>query len=67
MGLFGDEHPYTAVTEYINRMCGESYDEEDLSGLPDLIEVVKLQSTGPTEASRAIRKTGIQAMIMADK
>lgn len=56
MGIFGDEHPYTAVTEYINRMCGGAYEEEDLSGLPDLIEVVKLQSTGPTEASRAIRE-----------
>ncbi|CCG82951.1 VHS domain protein [Taphrina deformans PYCC 5710] len=56
MGLFSEEHPYSAVTEYINRMCGESYEEEDLSGLPDLIEVVKLQDGGPTEASRAIRK-----------
>lgn len=55
MGLFSEEHPYSAVTEYINRMCGENYEEDDLSGLPDLIEVVKLQDGGPTEASRAIR------------
>ena len=56
MGLFGEEHPYTAVTQYVNRMCDESVDEEDLSGLPDLIEVIKLQNGGTTEASRAIRK-----------
>lgn len=59
MGIFSEEHAYTAVTEYINRMCGESYDEEDLSGLPDLIEVVRLQNGGPTEASRAIRGLNI--------
>lgn len=56
MGFFSDEHPYTAVTEYINRMTGEQYGEDDLSGLPDLIEVVKIQTGGSTEASRAIRK-----------
>jgi LAS seventeen-binding protein 5 len=27
-----------------------------LAGIPDLIEVIKLQSTGPTEAARALRK-----------
>lgn len=56
MGFFSDEHPYTAVTEYINRMTGEQYSEDDLSGLPDLIEVVKLQRIGVHEASRALRK-----------
>ncbi|ORY86131.1 VHS domain protein, partial [Protomyces lactucae-debilis] len=56
MGLFSDEHPYTAVTERIIRLTSSDYEEDDLSGLPELIEVVKIQSTGPTEASRAIRK-----------
>lgn len=27
-----------------------------MSGIPDLVEVIKLQATGPTEAARAIRK-----------
>lgn len=27
-----------------------------MSGIPDLVEAIKLQSTGPTEAARAIRK-----------
>ncbi|KAK4704651.1 LAS seventeen-binding protein 5, partial [Phenoliferia sp. Uapishka_3] len=32
------------------------YDEEDYEGIPELVESINLQSTGPTEASRAIRK-----------
>ena len=27
-----------------------------MSGIPDLVEAIKLQATGPTEAARAIRK-----------
>ena len=48
--------PYTAVTVQIERMTKEEYEEEDLSGIVDLIEVIKLQSSGPIEAARAIRK-----------
>ena len=57
MGIFSEEHPYTAVTEYVNRMTGRDHDEEDLSDLPELIEVIKMQSSGITESSRAIRKS----------
>ncbi|MCJ1245302.1 putative actin patch assembly and actin polymerization protein [Trapelia coarctata] len=56
MHLFKQDKPYTAVTVQIERLCKEEYDVEDLSGIVDLIEVVKLQSSGPTEAARAIRK-----------
>jgi len=37
-------------------MTSEQYDDEDLSGIIDLIEVIRIQSSGPTEAARAIRK-----------
>lgn len=41
----------------IERLTGEAYEEDDLSGIPDLVEVIKLQDTaGATEAARAIRK-----------
>ena len=56
MPLFKQDKPYTAVTVQIERLCKEEFDVEDLSGIVDLIEVVKLQSSGPTEAARAIRK-----------
>ncbi|KAL3956409.1 hypothetical protein ACCO45_009255 [Purpureocillium lilacinum] len=48
--------PYSAVTVTIENLTSESYPEDDLSGIPDLVEVIKLQASGPTEAARAIRK-----------
>ncbi|PSK54820.1 Protein lsb5 [Elsinoe australis] len=48
--------PYTAVSVQIDRMTSEQNDEDDLSGLIDLIEVIRIQGSGPTEAARAIRK-----------
>jgi hypothetical protein len=48
--------PYTAVTVTIERLTSEALAVDDVSGIPDLVEVVNLQPTGPSEASRAIRK-----------
>ncbi|EMR63026.1 putative vhs domain-containing protein [Eutypa lata UCREL1] len=48
--------PYSAVTVTVERLTSEQYEEDDLSGIPDLVEVIKLQSSGPTEAARALRK-----------
>lgn len=48
--------PFSAVTVTVEQLTSEAYEEDDLSGIPDLVEVVKLQATGPAEAARAIRK-----------
>ena len=48
--------PYSSVTVTIENLTSERYEEDDVGGIPDLVEVVGLQSTGPTEAARAIRK-----------
>lgn len=48
--------PYTAITVQIDRLTSEQYNADDMSGIPDLIEVIRLQAEGPTEAARAIRK-----------
>ena len=48
--------PYSAITVQIDRLTSEQYDADDMSGIPDLIEVIRLQSEGPAEAARAIRK-----------
>ena len=48
--------PYSSVTVAIETLTGEQYEEDDFSGIPELVESIKLQSTGPTEAARAIRK-----------
>lgn len=44
------------MTVTIERLTSEAVAVDDLSGVPDLVEVVNLQPTGPSEASRAIRK-----------
>ncbi|KAH7367486.1 VHS domain-containing protein [Plectosphaerella cucumerina] len=56
MSMFSQKKPYSAVTTQIELLTSEDYPEDDLSGLVDLIEVIKLQVTGPTEAARALRK-----------
>lgn len=48
--------PYTAITVQIDRLTSEQYDTDDWSGIPDLVEVIRLQDSGPTEAARALRK-----------
>lgn len=40
----------------VDRLTSEQYEEDDISGIVELIDVVRIQSAGPTEAARAIRK-----------
>lgn len=54
--MFSQKKPYSAVTVTVERLTSEQFEEDDLSGIPDLVEVIKLQSSGPAEAARAIRK-----------
>lgn len=56
IGLCRQKKPYTAITVQIDRLTSEQYEEDDISGVFDLVEVIRLQSSGPTEAARAIRK-----------
>ncbi|KAF1912103.1 hypothetical protein BDU57DRAFT_523467 [Ampelomyces quisqualis] len=50
------KHAFTAVTVQIERLTSEQYEENDIGGVVDLIEVIRIQSSGPTEAARALRK-----------
>ncbi|KAI1069609.1 hypothetical protein NW752_002212 [Fusarium irregulare] len=56
MSVFATKKPFSAVTVTVENLTSEAYEEEDLSGIPELVEVITLQATGPTEAARAIRK-----------
>lgn len=55
-GFMGSRKPFTAVTDWIDRLCTQRYAEEEYDGIPELVEAINLQSTGPAEASRALRK-----------
>ncbi|KAB8263880.1 major facilitator superfamily domain-containing protein [Aspergillus pseudonomiae] len=54
--MFHSSKPYSAVSVQIEVLTSEQYDVEDSSGIVDLIEAVVIQGSGPTEASRALRK-----------
>jgi hypothetical protein len=44
------------VTVQVEVLTSEQYEEDDSAGIVDLIEVIRIQASGPTEASRALRK-----------
>lgn len=48
--------PYTAITVTVDRLCNCDAEDEIYGELPSLTESIRLQSAGPTEAARAIRK-----------
>ena len=52
----GSKKPYSAVTVQVDSLTSEQYEEDDLAGIFDLVEVVRIQESGPTEAARALRK-----------
>lgn len=54
--LLSQRKPYTAITVQIDRLTSEQYEEDDIGGIIDLVDVIRIQDSGPTEAARAIRK-----------
>ncbi|PKY03036.1 VHS domain protein [Aspergillus campestris IBT 28561] len=54
--MFHSSKPYSAVSVQIEVLTGEQYEVEDSSGIVDLIEAIRIQASGPSEASRALRK-----------
>jgi hypothetical protein len=54
--ISGQKKPYSAITVQIERLTGEEHAENDVTGIPDLVDVIRIQDTGPAEAARAIRK-----------
>ncbi|WPK27238.1 hypothetical protein PUMCH_004615 [Australozyma saopauloensis] len=56
MPIFG-EKPFTSITVKVNQLCNKSDDFGSIElYLGDLLSLISLQSSGATEAARAIRK-----------
>ncbi|EXJ95164.1 hypothetical protein A1O1_00283 [Capronia coronata CBS 617.96] len=53
---YKQKKPFSAISVHVEQLTSETYDEDDLAGVPDLLEVVKLQATGSQEVARALRK-----------
>ncbi|WRT70251.1 uncharacterized protein IL334_007246 [Kwoniella shivajii] len=49
--------PHSSITDWVEVLSSDRYDELSLDGIPELVESVNIQSyQGTTEAARAIRK-----------
>jgi len=53
---FTKEKPRSSITEWVDILTSPAYEDEVYDGIPELIHSIDLQASGPTEASRAIRK-----------
>lgn len=51
------EKPHSSITDWVEVLSSDRYDELSLDGIPELVDSINLQGhQGTTEASRAIRK-----------
>ncbi|KAL7418472.1 hypothetical protein Q5752_006930 [Cryptotrichosporon argae] len=51
------EKPHSSITDWVEVLSSDRYDELSLDGIPELVESINLQGLqGTTEAARAIRK-----------
>ncbi|OCF38205.1 hypothetical protein I317_07245 [Kwoniella heveanensis CBS 569] len=54
---FEEGKPHSSITDWIEVLSSDRYEELSLDGIPELVESVNIQAyQGTTEASRAIRK-----------
>ncbi|KAJ7492404.1 hypothetical protein FB451DRAFT_1502684 [Mycena latifolia] len=53
---FNREKPHSSISDWVDILTADSLDDEAYDGIPELVDSINLQGTGPTEASRAIRK-----------
>ncbi|KAF9454067.1 hypothetical protein P691DRAFT_770788 [Macrolepiota fuliginosa MF-IS2] len=53
---FGRDKPHSSVTDWVEIMTAAQTAEESYEGIPELVDAINLQSSGPTEAARALRK-----------
>ncbi|PSS29581.1 hypothetical protein PHLCEN_2v2729 [Hermanssonia centrifuga] len=53
---FNREKPRSSITEWVEILTSPNYEDEAYDGIPELVDSINIQATGPAEASRAIRK-----------
>ncbi|KDR85416.1 hypothetical protein GALMADRAFT_234278 [Galerina marginata CBS 339.88] len=53
---FGREKPHSSITDWVDILTGSGIAEEAYDGIPELVDSIGLQASGPAEASRALRK-----------
>ncbi|KAI6136453.1 hypothetical protein F5141DRAFT_1185419 [Pisolithus sp. B1] len=51
-----EKKPHSSITQLVDLLTGQDHAKESYDDLPELASSISLQSTGPAEASRALRK-----------
>ncbi|KAG8826910.1 putative actin patch assembly and actin polymerization protein [Serendipita sp. 401] len=50
------DKPHSSISDWIDILSSENYTADELDGIPELVDSINLQASGPAEASRSIRK-----------
>ncbi|KAL1697577.1 hypothetical protein GGG16DRAFT_41729 [Schizophyllum commune] len=53
---FSREKPHSSITDWVDILTANTIDDEAYDGIPELVDSINLQASGPAEASRALRK-----------
>ncbi|GJE85873.1 hypothetical protein PsYK624_019520 [Phanerochaete sordida] len=53
---FNREKPHSSITEWVEILTAPGTEDEAYDGIPELVDSISIQATGPAEASRAVRK-----------
>ncbi|KIP10112.1 hypothetical protein PHLGIDRAFT_125773 [Phlebiopsis gigantea 11061_1 CR5-6] len=53
---FNREKPHSSITEWVEILTAQGTGDEAYDGIPELVDSINIQATGPAEASRALRK-----------
>ncbi|KAL1748994.1 hypothetical protein HDZ31DRAFT_79333 [Schizophyllum fasciatum] len=53
---FSREKPHSSITDWVDILTANTIGEEAYDGIPELVDSINLQASGPAEASRALRK-----------
>jgi len=56
ISAFNREKPNSSITQWVEILTSLNYDDEAYDGIPEIVDSINLQPTGPSEASRALRK-----------
>ncbi|KIL71716.1 hypothetical protein M378DRAFT_6415 [Amanita muscaria Koide BX008] len=51
-----DNKPHSSVTEWVEILTSNKIEDEAYEGVPELVDAIDLQASGPAEAARALRK-----------
>ncbi|KAF9643455.1 hypothetical protein BDM02DRAFT_1466312 [Thelephora ganbajun] len=56
LSAFRQDKPHSSITDWVDILTGQGYADDAYDGIPELVDSINIQSTGPAEVARAVRK-----------